>query len=148
MLWLDRTHFTAVIEYLAELCEAHCETKGLNPFGTISAGYVLIEGYYCKAVIDVVARLAGGLKPRDDYMMNLRITLGGDVDLVFDKYLTFSAPTDRLPVRSASMRLSDGETFTALQRAPGTSDSVQLACSGQIRLFWLAEEYCLVLAFS
>lgn len=146
--WLDRANEPISTEYSAKVCEAQCETMARNPFGAVSAGHVLIEGFFCEATIEVTAGLAGGLKSREDHRLNLRIALGGDGDLVFHKYDTSSAPTDRLPVRSTSMHSSSGGTFKTLQRAPGTSDSEQLACSGQVRLLWLAEEYCLVLAYS
>lgn len=124
---------------------AVCIASETNRFGEVSGGHILLYGIHCDAfaTVSVIAAPAC-LEIRLVLETRAIYTLSSETSYlsIFDG---FSVQADLTPIVRGAYRIP---TLQRPPQATSASSCYQPTCSGQVRLLWIGESVCLILAYS
>ena len=123
------------------LVEANCVLSGVDPLGAVQDGYLLLHGVHCEAQAEISIS-----KP--DNWPHIKLNFDdGKIKESGGSHSEFSF-LDGLRVHSVGMELVPGFRCSTLQRYHVSTSREQEICSGRVRLLWLEDDVCLLLAYS
>ena len=128
------------ISFCVDLVEVECVCSGPNPFGAVSDGYIVLKGTHCDAEALISVSQATHW-PSIKLVLENRVIHDAESD---HSEFTF---LDGLRVRSLLTNIGSKECRT-LQRDSVSTECKQATCSGKVRLLWVEEDVCLILAYS
>ncbi|KAJ9625775.1 hypothetical protein H2203_004537 [Taxawa tesnikishii (nom. ined.)] len=124
----------------AEVVEARSYVEGLNPFGAVSYGSIVLRGISCAGVLTVPKQR------RQREIAAIRLKDGRKLKM--GSHWCSRGGLDRLPVCCKRLQLGEGQVIDSLQRAGSFADEEAHGCSGEVRLLWLVNTCFLILAYS
>ena len=125
-----------------EVIFAWCTLAGWNPFGAVTDGAIVLKGVHCQAKVRFFK------KPEDKN--SPQISVAFDDGTVYESEGSHSEFSflDGYRVKTVTMLTSSREVLKTVQRVPGPQPDEQAPCAGNVRLLWLADDLCLILAYS
>ena len=123
------------------LVEAKCIPSGSDPLGAVRDGYLLLQGVHCEAQAEISLS-------KSENWPHITLTFDDGRTSESDSSNSEFSFLDGLRVHSVEMELVPGVRCSTLQRYHVSTNHKQDLCSGRVRLLWLDEDVCLLLAYS
>ena len=124
-----------------EIVDAWCKFVGKDIFGPVTDGAIELRGVHCLADVSIY-------RSADDDRARIGMVLAdGTAHESESSHFEFSF-LDGYQVHTVPMPTEGGKIRETLQRVLTTPDDDQHPCSGRVRLLWLAEHVCLILAYA
>ena len=124
-----------------EIKDAWCTRAGLNTFGPVIGGAIVLRGIHCQADVAI-------LRSKDTQWPVVRMVFaGGKCHEAEGSHWEFSF-LDGFRVHTVRMTLPSGDQLETVQRVQGVQADDQAPVAGKVRLLWLTDFHCLVLAYS
>jgi hypothetical protein len=122
------------------LLEARCIRSGLDPLGAVQDGYLLLHGIHLDA--------SAAIWSSPEKWPTITLTLSNGLVHESEGMHSDFSFLDGLRVHSIGMEIVPGKRCSTLQRHHISTSSGQGRCSGGVRLLWLEDDVCLLLAYS
>ena len=124
----------------AEVVEAWCKTDGDNSFGPVRDGAIVLNAVHCLAHVAIFR------SPDNNWPM-IRILMEGASTHETESHHSEFNFLDGFRVEAVSVSSNIDTRSQFLQRIRNPTGAMQYPCSGYVRLLWLAEDVCLILAY-
>jgi hypothetical protein len=124
----------------AEVIEAWCKPTTINPFGPVTNGAILLNAVNCCAYIKVYK------SPKTDWPM-IWISLPDNSSYESESNHSEFSFLDGFRVEAVPKCAADDLSKRFIQRIARPREDKQDTCHGNVRLLWLVDDVCLILAY-
>ena len=128
-------------DYSAKVVKTHATPTGIDPYGAVTSGYIVLRGILAPAVLSTPEIR------RQREISQVHLKSGERVRM--GSHWASRSSLDALPVMCEDLVLQGDKKVTSLQRAPVPAEGYHRGGdTGEVMLFWLTSVCIMVLSYS